>query len=95
MLPLLAAAGEALDKIGRDDMVQLKSFTNPPPAAAIVMEGVCYTFNEDQFVKWKPKEPGSIEKVQDFWEYAKRALLNDKLIKRVKDFREDQIRSIP
>jgi len=47
VLPLLAAAGEALDKIGRDDMVQLKSFTNPPPAAAIVMEGVCYTFNED------------------------------------------------
>jgi dynein heavy chain len=53
------------------------------------MEGVCYTFNEDQNVRWKPKEAGSIEKVQDFWEYAKKSLLNDKLIKRVKDFKEE------
>ena len=43
----------------------------------------------------KPKEPGSIEKVPDFWEYAKKSLLNDKLIKRVKDFKEDQIKAIP
>jgi dynein heavy chain len=59
------------------------------------MEGVCYTFNEDQNVKWKVKEAGSLEKVQDFWDYAKKNLLNDKLIRRVKDFKEDQIRSIP
>jgi dynein heavy chain len=53
------------------------------------MEGVCYAFNEDANVKWKPKEPGSMEKIQDFWDYAKKSLLNDKLIKRVKDFKED------
>jgi len=47
VLPLLAAAAEALDRITKDDMNTLKSFTNPPPAAAIVMEGVCYAFNED------------------------------------------------
>ena len=47
MLPLLAAAAEALDNIKKDDMVQLKSFTKPPPSAAFVMEGVCYVFNED------------------------------------------------
>jgi dynein heavy chain len=41
-------------------MTQLKSYVNPPPAAAIVMEGVCYVFNEDQNVKFQPKEPGSI-----------------------------------
>ena len=70
-------------------MTTLKSFANPPASAAIVLEGVCYAFNEDQNVKWKPKEPGSIEKVPDFWEYAKKALLNDKLIKRVKDFKEE------
>ena len=44
---MLAAANEALDKINKDDMTQLKSFTNPPPAAGYVMEGVCYAFNED------------------------------------------------
>ena len=47
VLPILAGAAEALDKISKDDMVQLKSFTNPPAAAAIVLEGVCYAFNED------------------------------------------------
>ena len=46
-------------------------------------------------MKWKPKEPGSMEKVPDFWEYAKKSLLNDKLIKRVKDFKEEQIKAIP
>ena len=93
VLPQLA--NEALDKITKDDMTLLKSFSNPPPSASIVMEGVAYAFNEDQNVKWKPKEPGSMEKIQDFWEYAKKSLLNDKLIKRVKDFKEDQIKGIP
>lgn len=44
-------------------MTQLKSFANPPAAASYVMEGVCYAFNEDQHVKWKAKEPGSMEKI--------------------------------
>ncbi|CAD8115295.1 unnamed protein product [Paramecium sonneborni] len=95
VLPILAQAAEALEKIDKNDMVQLKSFPKPPPSAAIVMEGLCYIFQEDQNVPWKPKEPGSMEKVQDFWEYSKKNLLNDKLIKRIKDFRDDSIRQIP
>jgi dynein heavy chain len=41
---LLDEAAAALDKITQDDMTQLKSYNNPPVAAAIVMEGVCYVF---------------------------------------------------
>ena len=52
-------------------------------------------FNEDQRVPFQPKEPGSLEKIQDFWAYAKKNLLNAKLISRVKDFREDKIKAIP
>lgn len=37
VLPLLDQAAAALDKITQDDMTQLKSFVNPPAAAAIVM----------------------------------------------------------
>lgn len=59
------------------------------------MEGLCYIFNEDNNVKWEPKEPGSMEKVQNFWDYAKKNLLNDKLLGRVLAFKEDQIRAIP
>lgn len=48
------------------------------------MEGLCYAFGEDNHVKSKEKGPPTII---DFWDYAKKALLNDKLIKRVKDFK--------
>ena len=83
-MPLLAQAAEALEKITKDDMTQLKSFTNPPPSAAVVMEGLCYAFGEDINVKGKGKDPPNII---DFWDYAKKSLLNDKLMKRVKDFK--------
>jgi len=53
------------------------------------MEGLCYIFNEDNNVKWEPKEPGSMEKIQNFWDYAKKNLLNDKLLGRVLAFKED------
>jgi len=59
-LPLLDQAAAALDKISTDDMTQLKSYVNPPTAAAMVMEGVCYVFNEDTKVPFQPKEPGSM-----------------------------------
>ncbi|CAD8081115.1 unnamed protein product [Paramecium sonneborni] len=92
VLPLLASATSALEKITNEDMIQLKSFQKPPLAVSIVMEGMCYIFDEQ--VKWKQKEPGSQEKVQDFWEHAKKNLLNDKLIKKVRDFKEEQIKAI-
>ena len=65
-------------------------------SAALVLEGLCYAFDEDKNVKWIPKPEGKPgEKIQDFWAYSKQKLLNDKLIKRVKDMKEDQIRAIP
>lgn len=71
-------------------MNTLKSFVNPPVSAALVLEGLCYAFDEDKNVKWIPKPEGKPgEKIQDFWDYSKKKLLNDKLIKRVKDFKED------
>ena len=62
MLPLLDEAAKTLDKITKDDMNTLKSFTNPPTSAAIVMEGICYAFDVDNEVKYVPVKPGSIEK---------------------------------
>ncbi|CAD8044294.1 unnamed protein product [Paramecium primaurelia] len=91
VLPLLGQATEALDKITKEDMIQLKSFTNPPLSAAVVMEGLCYAFQEDEKVKSKNKE---LPVMQDYWDYAKKYLLNDKLIKRVKKMKLEEIRSI-
>ena len=36
-----------------------------------------------------------MEKIQDFWTYSKKNLLNAKLLSRVKEFREDKIKTIP
>lgn len=72
-------------------MILLKSFMNPPASAAIVMEGLCYAFQEDDRVK--PKQGPQLT-TTDFWDYAKRYLLNDKLIKRIKKMKIEEIRAI-
>ena len=51
------------------------------------MEGVIYAFDEESSVKKVAKEPGSIEKVLDFWDYAAKKLLNSTFLKRVKNFK--------
>lgn len=72
-------------------MILLKSFSNPPASAAVVMQGLCYAFQEEGNVKSKTKDEPS---TQDFWDYAKRYLLNDKLIRRIKKMKIDEIRAI-
>ena len=56
------------------------------------MEGLCYAFSEDDKIKAKNNDPPNF---QDFWDYAKKNLLNEKLIKRVKGFKLENIKSIP
>ena len=34
------------------------------------------------------------EKVRDFWEYAKKFILNDRLLKRVEEFKQDTIKDL-
>ena len=54
------------------------------------MEGLCYALNKDSEVKWIPKPDGKPgEKIKDFWDYAKKKLLNDKLTGTVKSFGPD------
>ena len=83
-----------LSKISKDDINILKSFQNPTDSVVLVFEGVCYAFDEDQFVKSVPVAPGSIEKKKDFWDYSKKKVLNDKLLHRVREFDSDRIRAI-
>lgn len=72
----------------------MKSYQSPPEQVRLVVEGLCYVLSLDQNVKWKQKVPGNSEKYQDFWEYSKKYLLNDKLMKTVKNFKEDSIKEI-
>jgi dynein heavy chain len=63
VLPLLAEAAQALEKIKPEDITTMKSFVTPPPVLDDVMKGVILTLGLEKDVKWKPKEPGSMEKV--------------------------------
>jgi dynein heavy chain len=94
VLPLLHASAQALNKISKDDLTKIRSYTNPPKAVDIVIQGICYLLEEDVNVKWKKGEGEGEEKVQDFWEYAKKKMLNDKLIKKIQMFKEEKIRRI-
>lgn len=60
------------------------------------MMAVTIALGEDNQVKWKHIDPNDRSKglCQDFWEHAKKYILNNKLIKRIQSYKEDKIRSI-
>ena len=95
VLPILNKAVKSLENLSRDDITKIKSYTQPPKALDYVMQGLCIILGEDNNVKMKPKEPGSMEKIQDFWEHSKKYVLNEKLLKRIDKFRDEQIKAIP
>lgn len=45
VLPLLKSAEEAMAKVTRDDINQLRSFPNPPVPAAKVVQSLVFLFN--------------------------------------------------
>jgi hypothetical protein len=49
------------------------------------MQAVIIALGEDGNVKWKNIDPNdpSKGKIQDYWDFAKKYLLNNKLIKRI------------
>lgn len=88
---MLQSAEESLEKVTRDDINQLRSFPNPPLSAVKVVEALCFVFNEDHLVKEKV-ENGN--KFKDYWDYAKKFILNDRLQKRVTEFKPDYIKNM-
>lgn len=61
------------------------------------MQAVIIALSEDNQVKWKNIDPNdpSKGKTQDFWEHAKKYVLNNKLIRRIQAYKEEKIRQIP
>ena len=60
------------------------------------MQAVVVTLGEDNQVlmKFVDVNDHSKGKHQDFWGYAKKSVLNNKLIKRIQQYREEKIRAI-
>jgi len=74
----------------------LRSYILPPEPVKLIMEAIIYAFNLGGKVPWKNEGEGkNAKKVQDFWDYSKKSLLNDKLLKNIQDFKDEKIASIP
>ena len=65
-------------------------------ALDLVMQSVCIALGEENNAKWKPKDPSDPGKgkEQDFWEYSKRMLLNNKLIGKIQSYKEEKIKAM-
>ena len=65
----------------------------------MTLEALVISMVEESKVQWKTRDTGAIggatEKFQDFWDYAKKNMLNEKLIKRIKSISQKIIRKIP
>lgn len=45
-IPALNAAAEALKKLNKNDITEIKGFANPPAAVVMVLEAVCILLGE-------------------------------------------------
>jgi len=89
-MPALRGAIKALDTLKKSDLVEVKAMTKPPLPVKITMEAVCIMF------KVKPakiKNPDGFGKIDDYWESAKKKLLNlgPKLLVKMKEYPRDDI----
>jgi dynein heavy chain, axonemal len=60
------------------------------------MQGICVALGEDSNVKYVYKDRGNpaAGKIQDFWEYSKKNLLNNKLIGRIQSYSVEKIKKM-
>lgn len=45
-MPILKEAEEALGKINKNEIAEIKGFSNPPPVVVLVLEAVCVLLGE-------------------------------------------------
>jgi len=77
-LPAVEAAEAALSNLDKNDLTELKAFTNPPPAVkSLCMQLVCL------------KPTG--EKLEENWNDAKKLLGNGQLLQKLKDYPKDDL----
>ena len=77
-LPAVEAASRALESLDKNDLTELKAFTNPPPAVkSLCMQLVCL------------KPTG--EKLEENWNDAKKLLSDSQLLQKLKGYPKDDL----
>lgn len=52
VLPLLKQAVEALQKVTKEDLTLLRSYTSPPEPVRVVVEAICFIFGVNEEIKF-------------------------------------------
>merc|ERR1719482_639713 len=71
-MPALDAALDALGKLSKGDISEVKMMKSPPVGVLLVAQAMCYMF---QVKPVKVAAPDGKGKVDDFWEPCKKELL--------------------
>jgi dynein heavy chain len=88
-MPALDAAVDALSKLSKGDIGEVKAMGKPPAGVILTCQGMCIMFGVKPA---KVAAPDGKGKVDDFWEPAKKELLGDSnLLNRMMNFDKDNI----
>ena len=87
-MPMLNAAIAALDTLTSSDITEVKGMSNPPAPVKMVMEAVCIMKGvKPARVKNKDGKMGD-----DYWESAKKMLMDSKFLDSLKAYDKDNIK---
>merc|ERR1719482_2704230 len=88
-MPALDAAVDALSKLSKGDIGEVKAMKTPPAGVVMVAQAMCYMF---QVKPMKVAAPDGKGKVDDFWEPCKKELLSDqRLLNHMVEYDKDNI----
>ena len=90
-LPALDAAVESLKKLSKNDIVEVKSLSNPPGGVRLVMEAVCIMFGEKPKMVADPNKLG--KKIADYWDPGTKLMKEPpKFLKSLMEYDKDNIK---
>ena len=87
-MPMLEAALKALDTLTKADITEVKNMKSPPSAVKLVMEAVCIIRGRKAA---RVKDANSGKMVDDFWETAKKMLMESNFLQQLREFDKDNI----
>jgi dynein heavy chain, axonemal len=88
VMPIYHSAMRAVQELDKNDITEIKGFKVPPPGAVLVIKTLCIMFSVSGE---KVKAPNGKDTVLDFWEPAKKKLLNPELLKKCQNYDKDNV----
>ncbi|KAJ9505503.1 hypothetical protein QJQ45_023787, partial [Haematococcus lacustris] len=88
VLPALEAAEKALASLNKSDIVEIKTFTKPPPLVGVTMEGVCLLLQEKPDWDTAKRVLGEANFIKRLMEYD-RENISDKVVRSLKRLIDD------